>query len=219
MKRFKIALYLTALCGLCAAGGATSASAALPEFLPASGTFLSTSGAGKLETSNGTVVECSSDKDKGTINGSESAANVLVTFHGCKSSGFACTSASEPSGLITTKELAGLLGYISKTSKTVGLDLAPLTGTEFVEFNCAGGIVKVKVKGSVIGGVTPINTQSTSGTLTYVKAAGKGKQELTKLEGGAVDLLETSKNGGTAEGSAIETTDTITFHQPTEVMA
>ena len=217
MKRIKIALYLTALCGLCALGGATSASAANPEFLPASGTFLSTSGVGQLQTSGGTKVGCTSDKDKGLISGPESVDNVLVTFHGCKTGIFTCTSGTEPSGLITTKELSGLLGWINKSALTVGLDLAPTSGTEFVEFNCAGELVKVKVRGSVIGKVTPLNTKTTSGLLTYKQSG--GVQELTKFEGGAVDLLETSKNGGAFEGSAEATVDEITFHQPTEVMA
>jgi hypothetical protein len=222
MKRVKIAIYISALGGLGVVGGAmwaTSALAALPEFLPASGTFLSTSGAVTLETASGTELACSSDKDKGLITGPESVANILITFHGCKTSGFACSSGTEPSGVITTQELSGLLGYISKASRSVGIDLVPVSGTELVEFNCLGDIIKVKIKGSVIGEVTPLNSKTTNGTLTYLKAAGKGKQEVTKLEGGAIDLLQIAKNGGAFEGSAIEAAETITFHQPTEVMA
>jgi hypothetical protein len=217
MKHVKIFIYLAALCGLGAAGGTTPASAALPEFLPATGTFLSTSGSGALETANGTQLTCSSATGKGSITGPESAGNALITFHGCQSSGSVCTSGTEPSGLITTHELSGLLGYINKSSKSVGLDLAPTSGTEFAELNCSGGMVKVKIRGSLIGEVRPINTKATSGELTFQKSA--GKQEFTKLEGGAVDLLEIAKNGGAFEGMAIATSETITFHQPAEVMA
>jgi hypothetical protein len=219
MKRIKMVICITALCGLCAIGGVSSASAALPEFLPASGTFLSTSGTVTLATASGTELKCTSDKEKGLIAGSESVVDILSTLYGCVENvfGSACSTSGEPSGLITTRVLSGLFGYINKSSKSIGLDLAPASGTEFVEFNCAGGLVKLKARGSIIGQATPINTKTTSGKLTYKKSG--AKQEFTKFEGGAVDLLEFSISGGAFEGSAIETSETITFHQPTEAMA
>ena len=221
MKRMKIALYLTALCGLCVLGGAASASAALPEFLPATGTFLSTSSSGTLETASGNKVECSSDTDKGSITGAKAVGGVLVTFSGCKAIiGIlkpSCNTAGSSKGVIETKELSGTLGYINKTSKSVGLSLKPTTGPLFVEFECTGLAIN-KVRGALIGRVNPINTKSTSGELIYKQSA--GVQEFKLLEGSAAEeILESSLNGGSFETSGLTTTDKITFHQPTEVMA
>lgn len=218
MKRIKImGLCLIAVCWVAAAAGTGSASA-LPQFLPASGTFLSVSGKGTLQTTGGMLLICASDFDKGSITGPDSVGNVLVAFHGCKETQLnsPCNSGPEPEGLIKTNELKGLLGYINKTSKDVGLSLEPTSGTVFVEFSCASGLVKAKVTSSVIGKVSPINTKSTTSLLSYKQTS--GKQLFTRLEGGPLAFLLILKIGEANEVAGEETHDIITFHQPTEVM-
>jgi|SRR5579862_9173222 len=167
--------------------------------------FFSESGASTLETVSGVQVTCTKAIDQGETTGPKAIAQLTVKFKGCSSGGHTCGS----SGTITTNHLQGALGYINKTAKEVGLDLlAEATGGLLMEFNCEGGITNVHVRGSVIGKVTTVNTL-TSSYLAAFTLTTKGKQNITKLEGGAEDVLETSKEGGAFEGSALETTDTI----------
>jgi hypothetical protein len=200
---------------------AASASAAAPEFTVAS-KFESKGGAGTLETSKSKEkVKCTAEKDSGENAVGKTVSKVTVTFTGCESSGFKCSTSGQSSGEIKTNPLKGELVFLAEGGKVttkVGLALEPETGTEFVEFNCAGGIVKVKVKGSVLGEIKPIKekvgpkAKTTHYTLTYTQSA--GTQHFTEAEfknnGKLVkDTLETSKNGGAFEGSAEETSSEV----------
>lgn len=193
----------------------------------------STSGAGTLETAGGTKVKCTADSDVGTASGTKKVVKVVVKFTGCTSTlGVKCTTEKAAAGEIITEELEGEIGYISKAAKTVGLDLWPSSRTaaekknhEFkkleAKFVCAGFITS-EVRGSIIGKVTETNKKTTKLTLTYVKGAKAGEQELKKLEGveGEVeDVLESSLNGGAFEKSNEETTDTNTYEEEVELKA
>ena len=196
---------------------AASASAALPEFSKTKVKVTGKSGAGTLETVTGTKVTCTGGTSSGEITAEKTVSKTLVIFTGCASSGFKCSTSGAASGELKTKELTGTLGYLTKSTKEVGLDLKPASGTEFIEFECAGGIVKVKVTGSVICPLTPVNTSTTTFTLTCKQKA--GVQEFKKFEGGEEDVLKTSKNGGAAEGSGEETTTTLTASEAAEIKA
>ncbi len=214
----RIRLIMLSLLAVFAFGAlaAASASAALPEFEgPFPNTFTSKSGAGKLQTVGGQEVTCTADSNTGSITGAKTdTAN--VTFTGCESVTLKakCQSGANE-GEIKTVELSSTLGYISKAAKTVGIDLKPKAGELFASFECGG--VKIEVKGSVIGALTPINTKTKSFKLKFKETA--GKQEVTKLEGEPTDVLMTSIAGGAFEESGESTEDTLTTAKATTVKA
>jgi len=220
MQRLKvIGLALVAVLAITAVASAT-ASAAKPEFV-----FTGTEkgftgkqvGEGFLETTGGTQVKCTAGTSSGEIegaSGSNKVTKTVVTFTGCTSSGFECHSPGQASGVIQTKELKGQLGYISSPEKTVGLDLEPKEGEFFVEFTCLGFLTS-KVKGQVIGKLTPVNKEVKTTehfTLTYKQT--KGVQELTELEIEGVkdtgDILKSSLNGNPEEQSGEQSTQELT---------
>ncbi|MCW3056336.1 MAG: hypothetical protein JWO21_305, partial [Solirubrobacterales bacterium] len=193
MHRLKVlGLTLVAVLAVSAVAVA-SASAALPEFTVFPNKATGSGGAGTLETLKGEKVTCTAEKDKSEINGAKTVKGVVVTFTGCKESVFKanCNSAGAAAGEIVTNELSGEIGYVNKATKAVGLDLKPV-GELFAEFNCTGGLLKLKVKGSVIGKLSPVNTATKEFKLEF-KLAGVGKQEIEKFETGLKDTLETSK--------------------------
>ena len=173
--------------------------------------FTSTSGEGFLETANGEKVTCTADTNVGETNGPKKDV-VTVTFTGCTSSGFKCNSAGAAAGEIKTNKLLSEIGYINKAAKEVGLRLKP-EGELFVEFECVGGIVKVKTKGAVIGKYTPVNEMNEKFVLNLKCVAGKkGVQEIEKFEGGLKETLASSKNGGAFEAACNNSgEDKITF--------
>ncbi|HST33081.1 MAG TPA: hypothetical protein VLJ80_06120 [Solirubrobacteraceae bacterium] len=210
-------LTLIAACVMAGAASA-SASAALPEFLKTGPTLTGTSGASTLETKSGTKVTCTAGKNTGTITGVKTVSKIVVTFTGCKSSGFACKTPTAASGELITTELTGTLGYTNTAKKEVGVKLAPTAGGKFIEFECVGGIIKVQVTGSVIGALTPVNTLSTKSTLTFKQT--KGVQALTKFEGEKEEsFLKTSIGGGAAEQSGQESTSALVTSEADEVKA
>jgi len=171
--------------------------------------FESTSGVGVLETASLERIHCQTDKDAGETKGPKEDL-VVVRFFECESSGFKCMSKGAAAGEIVTNELESELGYINAAKHEVGLDLKP-SGELFVEFECVGGIVKVKTRGSVIGRITPVLEMSNEFTLAFKKVSNPCTQEIERFEGELKDTLETSKNGGAFEGACEETTDTIKF--------
>lgn len=210
MKRYRIiGVVLLAVCAVSAVASA-NASAALPEFLPTSGVKIIGKATSKaiLQTVAGTKVECSGGSSEGEISGAKTVTKVKITFTGCKASGFACETEKAGKETIVTHEITGTLGYINKATPEVGILFATTkAGDFFTEFNCAGGIVKNKVLGSVICPIGEVNKSLEKFTLKCAQKA--GVQIPTKFEGGETEGLKTSINGGTEEGSAEEATAEI----------
>jgi hypothetical protein len=201
-----------------------NASAAQPQFfrggapLAETVTFTGTSGAGTLQTGT-TKVTCSSDTSSGSTKGSTEVTGVVVTFKGCVSSGFPCTSSGQASGTIVTNKLKGkLVGIFTETG--VGLLLEPETaGGLFAEFSCAG-FISAKVKGSVIGIVEPVGKEQTTGTLKFTPETAGSVQKPSSYKCGATSgsaQLETSVSGGAFKASTEETTESVTFAKAVEV--
>jgi hypothetical protein len=220
MRRLKVVLLaLGAVMAVSAVASAT-ASAAKPEFV-----FTGTEkgftgkqvGSGTLETKGGTKVSCTAGTSTGEIegaSGSNKVTKTVVTFTACTSSGFECHSPGASSGEIKTKELKGQLGYISSTEKTVGLDLEPKEGEFFVEFTCFG-FLSSKVKGQVIGKLTPVNKEvKTTEHFTLAYEQTGGVQKITELEIEGVkdtgDILSSSLNGGAEEQAGEQSTQELT---------
>ncbi len=220
MKRIKtIGLALVAVFALSAVVAA-SASAAAPEFSPATEQgFTSSSGTSVLTAggAGGTVITCTASSGAGRITGAKTVAGVSVTFTGCtaKSKG-TCEVHSTGAGKeeIKTGELNGELGKVAKKEATskVGLDLKAVSGSFVtVEGTCIP-FEKSSVSGSVIGEVTPVaGGAGTSGKLTY--ALEKEKQKIQMFEGGSKDTLSVF---GFVE-STQQSEEAITFEKAVEV--
>jgi hypothetical protein len=202
---------IVAVVALSAIASAT-ASAALPEFLPASGKFTSTAGAGTLQIEGGNTITCTEGTNSGEITGAKTAT-VTITFKGCRIFGFiGAHSSGDVEGTILVSSAKGELCYLSKTAKTVGLKLT-LASTLKIE---AGG-QKSEVLGTLIGEVKPVNSKVTEGEL-ILKQTG-GLQAIKKCEGGTETELKANENGGAFKAAGEQTTDKIQFTAATEVMA
>jgi hypothetical protein len=214
-------LVLGGICALALGGSltATSASAALPEFVgPIPQPFSSALKASTLETASKLVVRCAAGTDSGELTGTKT---LTITLHltGCMVNGISCNSASAAPGEIVTSVLSGALGYIHVVKKVVGLDLSSPAGGPFTTFNCSAEL-RFAVFGSVIGKITPINTLLAPPAHFTLKFAQKeSKQKPKKFEGGPVDVLETSLNAGPLEVTGLAVTDEIEFAAPLEIKA
>jgi len=164
--------------------------------------FKGKGGAAKLHTSipgKGDIpVECEKFKDEGHAALPNLQVKVHAEFSKCKFAGLPCQSGTKK-GVIATKELAGELGYVSKSPLKVGASLfaesEPGAGLE-AEFTCTGA-AKIRVHGGVIGTQGgDINTFSKSSTTTYATTEAElipgfksVINEDTKFEGGPFTVL------------------------------
>jgi hypothetical protein len=205
------------LVGVLGAIAVSQASAALPEFVgPAPVPFTSKLKASTLETVGGLKVTCTAGADTGEVTGPKTLT-IAIVFTGCQLNGLPCSSLRS-AGVIETSTLSGTLGYIKKAKKQVGVDLLSPAGGPFMTFTC-GEDLQVAVFGSVIGKVTPVNklVLPPKKHFTLKFAQKLGKQKPIQLEGGPVDVLETSVLGGPAEESGLAATDFLYFPVPLEV--
>ena len=177
------------------ASAASIASAALPEFDgPFPKTFTGLGPAGKLETVGGSTVNCNDVH----VNGRILSAKIdlaKLTFLGCTATAGGATA---PCGTILTNPLLSLLGYIKASTKLVGILLEP-EETLFATFTCTAGIIKIKVevKGTIGGEITPVNSSVHTFKLSFHQAG--GKQEINQFEGEGLMKLESKVLGGFEE--------------------
>jgi hypothetical protein len=117
-----------------------------------------------------------------------------------------------------TNELEGTLGYISGggTSKpSVGIRLAPATGTQFADIECSG--VNVTLAGSMIATVTAqIDKMTLTSTLRF--KALRGKQNPGQFEGGSSSSL-TATSGSEAEQAGLTSTESNSNEELLEIKA
>lgn len=195
-----------------AAVAAAVASAVLPEFdgpFPKSFHALGTA-EGTLETTGKNEVKCKTNHVNGEITGPKHDL-ATIRFLGCTTPNplggrLECNTAGEGSGVIATQKLLSLLGYIKRAAPTeVGILIEPASTELFAEFVC-GGFITIKVKGNVVGKITPINVAANKFPLELKQV--KGVPSPAGLEG-QTDLLATSVAGGAFEDSGIEQTDTL----------
>jgi hypothetical protein len=174
--------------------------------------FTSTEGLSTFEF-NGKKITCKSDTDSGEYTGPKTDSETIV-FNGCESAGFPCTTAGHPAGQIETTLLESELGFI-KLPKTIGLDLKPIGGANFAEFDC--GPIKVIIQGSVIAPITPISKMTTT-FIAKFKAV-KSKQNPEHFEGGVNDTLFCTElvKEGKSDKCGFTSTDTITNEEPIEI--
>jgi hypothetical protein len=148
-----------------------------------------TSGVATLHTpaADNTEITCASSKDEAYLNSTKTEDKIKVTYAGCQLAGLKCTGGPKAkTGDIITNELKGTLGYISKSPVKVGIKIEPESGTYLAEFKCEE--TSVKVKGSVIGEVSPINVFTKTSEEDF-NVNGSGEQEFKGFEGGSGDVL------------------------------
>ena len=154
------------------------------EWLPGAGKakFTTTGGVGVLTTVGGSGVECKGETSTGEFvpGNNKEEAGIVVTFTGCKALAQPCTSPGAKAGELITNELEGIVGWENKERKKTDLELHPAKSVPsgfFIEFECAGLVVKVKGKVLV-----PIKNDKMTETETLKFKATKGKQKPEKWE-------------------------------------
>jgi hypothetical protein len=179
MKHFKsIGLVVLAALALTAIAGASLASASEPQ---AESTFPNKftghGGTGQLFVTPepDLPIHCTGSTSKGEITSATTAANVQVTFSGCKGPlGVNCHSAGEGTGGITTNVLHGTIVYLETNSSRAGILLKPATeGGNFASFTCTSifGNTNISVKGQVLAELTPVNTTTKEFVLHFSQAS------------------------------------------------
>jgi hypothetical protein len=203
-------------------GGAASATAALPKFVPAGGqTFEATSGPGHLKSSAGTI-ECKNDaigKGEGKVTGEQTLTIKEIKYTECTGPfGENCSApANNPvENEIQTKEVDGTLVYVNAAKTKVGVRFKSV-GVEFTngEIECHGLIaVKTAVTGEVIGEATPLNVSQLTGEVTFAENAAEEQQWHAVEEAGS--RIELTAFGNPAQ---LVSKEVVTFSANTEVKA
>ena len=166
-----------------------SGAQAKTKLKPITGPIKITSTTKEAELSTSAVtVKCKKGTDVGEVSGPKTGKDT-VTFEECEALEKKCQSEGAALGVIKTFLLENELGWISKEKEEVGIDFKP--GPEnakyLAEFKCEG--LGVKVEGSVIGRMGPLNKM---GTETSEDFTGEGvTQNPTKFEGQLEDTLKT----------------------------
>jgi hypothetical protein len=188
MKNMKL-LSLVALAAMAVMAliGAGTAAASQPKAEPEGGAFpvafSGSGGAGTLETvsESGKVrtVSCTGNTSSGEVNSATTVKNGKVKFTGCTTSGpfgnnWTCTSSGAASGEVVTAALKGTLYYLVSGTAETGILLEPESGANFASFTCKGILLSetLTVTGAVVGKLTPVNSLTTSFTLTFTQTAG-----------------------------------------------
>jgi hypothetical protein len=188
---------------------ATAFATVAPTLQPVKGTgafpiaFTSAGGKASFHLEKGVVIECEQESGVGKMTSANEGRDT-IKFTGCKekNTGAKCANAKE--GEIVTKELKSLLAYTYPAKETTegretGVVLSPATGAVFAEFNCS--IVKVVVKGSVIGVITPLKTRARTFALAIKQTNAVQEPSEYEAEGGGKVLtgLTCTVSGGAAQ--------------------
>jgi hypothetical protein len=140
----------------------------------------------------GGEVTCKSFADTGKHGSPTTEEKVVSTFKTCESLKKKCLSPGQKAGTIVTKPLSGVLGYINKSKKEVGVALKAETGSVLAEFNCEG--LEIETTGSVIGTESPVNVFTKTENNVFAVNGG-GEQVVKNFEGGPTQVLQSKING------------------------
>jgi hypothetical protein len=179
-------------------------------------TFTGTSGLSRLVAGANTV-KCLSDVSSGSLSGKDGVSKLVVSYKNCKLESLeaiTCKTTGAAEGEIVTANLTGRLGYVEVLGKKVGVLLKPETGEEFTKGEIICAFNKIRVRGSVIGEVTPINTFSNKSTQSFKIV--EGKQQWTEIqieELPQTAKLEYSLNGGAFAPVLEETVEELTLSE------
>jgi hypothetical protein len=148
---------------------AASATTALPEI--GLETKLSGEGTAAVFQSAKGEVKCKSSVSSGSAT-THKVATLTTTFHECSWSGSKCETSGSAEGTVS---LASEVLLVSLTSKTAGVWLLVKEAT----ITC--GVLKVKVKGNVLGSIGPLEKLASSFEVTLKLGKELGTQEDTEF--------------------------------------
>jgi hypothetical protein len=176
--------------------------------------LVSSGGASHLGTPKATIT-ATSNAGTGHLTSATAGTATSKFFNvEVETTGLKCTSAGQPTGTVETKLLSEETGWISKAKNEAGVDFKPASGEFLAEFSCEGGIA-AKVRNSVIGHVTPLNTAGLTTELNLI-ANGTGKANSPEsFEGGSKDVLESELStapGVFSESVQVQEHVTVTNH-------
>jgi hypothetical protein len=155
---------------------------------------ISSGGPAHLGTPKATITS-SSNLGEGHLK-SGTGGTATSNFFGVEveSTGLKCQSAGNPKGEVSTFKLTEGTGWIKKASpEEAGVDFKAASGELLAEFACEGGI-EAKVRGSVIGHVTPLNVPGISQELNLIPEGIGKTNSPEQFEGGSPDVLESELN-------------------------
>ena len=174
------------------------------EWIPGAGKtkFETKGGLGVLTSVNGQKVECKTESSTGEFfeGNNKEAGNMLIKFNECETLNLTCSTPGAKAGELVTNGVEARVGWENKAKKKTALELYPAHSVSsglFIEFECAGLVVKVKGKVLV-----PIKNDAmkTSETLKFKDSKGKQKPEKWEESSEKV-ILESSFKGGPYEQS------------------
>jgi len=142
-----------------------------------------------IEIPHVTTVECAHTSAQGEVTGPKTLGNLEGVYTDCKASSLPCQNGA--AGEIKTNLLAGELGYLSKATHKVGVDIEPQAPGPLAEFHCGNPpepTLQVRLTGSIVGEVTPTDVWSKEIVIDFEQTA--GVQRFTQLEGFPEDVLE-----------------------------
>jgi len=179
-------------------------------------TFTLSSGKTTMETAGKLKVECTEGTGSGKFTKLR-VGTMTTEFHGCKSSGVACQTAGAKAETIVATGGVELVD-LEKAKLTLGVKFAPAE----LSIECSSLKITIKVKGSVIGEATGVESGKATKTGTVLFKQEKGKQtikecHLTKKTcEGKKFQLEASVSGKAFEEAGVENEEKLTFaEEPT----
>jgi hypothetical protein len=167
-------------------------------------------GAAFLEGEGGTKITCKAGTATGEVVSATETKKNVTEFTGCEVGGVPCENAG--AGVINTKVLAGVLGGVTATTPGTRLfDEKEGRGGKLAEFTCAGGSIKVEVRGSVIGSLSGASGKTiaegklaTSNKLTFAETKGVQKyNHFVEGEGGSEQLESNAGAGFEKSGQSV----------------
>jgi hypothetical protein len=218
LKRIGTVILALAAIGAMTALAPVTASASLPMFSHWPLSFRLTSGVSTLTSASQNVV-CNSDLGNGNITGLQTFL-ALVIFHGCighgKTTSCPASSPGQPSGLIHI-HVTGELGTIKagNGAGNIGALIEPALGQPFVVIKgeCLEP-TESAVEGNAAGELSPVNTLTTTATLTVF--ANGNKSGITEIAVLHKVIKPKLTSFGLLESSEA-TTDTLTVDGPIEI--
>jgi hypothetical protein len=194
----------------------------LPEFKFTGGAhlfpkeFKGTIGASSFEF-EGTDLSYADGTITGTLIGPNEVAGVVLKLVDTEPDNACYNTKVEKLAELVTNPLIGRVGYVSKSTKTVGLLLEPVSGPIANCENHAFG--KQELVGSLIGGFTPVNKLTQSFNLDFETEGGGGGKKLGQrfeaFEGEeALHHIEDYWSGGEAHSTAAFSSTEINLELP-----
>jgi hypothetical protein len=181
--------------------------------------FALTNGSVTLKTAiNKITITCVENDVAGEYTGLQTAT-LGITFSECKvlgPFGGQCTGEGAKPGEIVSSPLAAEFGLVDGSSSppVVGWSIQPVSGEEFLSFQCGG--TDVTVTGSVIATMTPVNKMAGAFKLNF--SGNSGIQKPESLEGGEKQFL-TLETVNATEQVGLTMNDSIANERLLEIRA